>query len=130
MLTPKHKAPMEIKTTAEHPFDIYFLDIMGPLHVTQGNEKYILTFQDDLSKYVLAVPIGQQDDETVARVFVANIALNYDTPRIPKTDQNAKFISEVFRNTCKILKNKKIQSTALHPESQGSIERSCRVLAE
>jgi hypothetical protein len=39
-------------------------------------------------------------------------------------------MSEVFRNTCKILKIKKIQTTAFHPESQWSIERSHRVLAE
>jgi hypothetical protein len=69
ILTPKHKAPMEIKTTAEHPFDKCYLDIVGPLPVTHGNSRYILTFQDDLSKYVVAVRIGQQDAETVARVF-------------------------------------------------------------
>jgi len=39
-------------------------------------------------------------------------------------------MSEVFRNTCSLLKVKKIQSTAFHPESQGRIERSHRVLAE
>ena len=39
-------------------------------------------------------------------------------------------MSEVFRNTCSLLKVKKIRSTAFHPESQGSIERSHRVLAE
>jgi hypothetical protein len=77
--------------------------------VTQGNKKYILTFQDVLSKHVVAVPIGQQDAETVARAFVANIVLKYGTPRILQTDQDANFISEVFRNTCKILKIKKVR---------------------
>jgi hypothetical protein len=79
ILTPKHKAPMEM-TTATHPFDKCYLDIVGPLPVTHGNKKYILTFQDDLSKYVVAVPIGQQDAETVARAFVMNIVLKYGTP--------------------------------------------------
>jgi len=130
MLTPKHKAPIEITTIAEHPFDKCYLDIVGPLPVTQGNNKYILTFQDDLSKYVVAVPIGQQDAETVARPFVANIVLKYGTPSILHTDQSANFVSEVFRNTCKIHKIKKIQSTAFHTESQGILERSHRVLAE
>jgi len=130
MLTPKHKAPMEITTTAEHTFDKCYLDIVSPLPVTQGNNKYILTFQDDLSKYVVAVPIGHQDAETVARAFVANILLKYGTLCIIQTDQGANFVTKVFRNTCKMLKINKIQSTAFHPESQGSIERSHRVLAE
>jgi len=57
MLTPKHKAPMEI-TAAEHPFDKCYLDIVGLLPVTQRNNKYILTFQDDLSKYRVTQKTG------------------------------------------------------------------------
>jgi len=94
-----------------------------------GN-KYVLTFQDNLSKYVVAVHIVQQDAKTVATAFVEKIVLTYGTPQILQTDQGANFISQVFKNTCKILSIKKFQSTAFHPESQGSIERSHRVLAE
>jgi len=47
-----------------------------------------------------------------------------------QTDQDSNFVGEVFKNTCKLLKLKKIQSTAFHPESQGSIETSHQVLAE
>jgi transposase InsO family protein len=130
ILTPKHKAPMEITTTAEHPFEKCYLDVVGPLPVTLEGNKYILTFQDDLSKYVVVVPVEKQDAETVARAFVEKIVLTYGTPQILQTDQGANFVSEVFKNSCKILKIKKIQSTAFHPESQGSIEWSHRVLAE
>jgi len=91
---------------------------------------YILTFQDDLSKYVVATRISQQDAETVARAFVSKVILQYGTSSIVQTDQGANFVSELFKNTYKLLKIKKIQSTAFHPESQGSIERSRRVLAE
>jgi len=38
-----------------------YLAIVGPLPVTQRNNKYILTFQYGVSKYVVAVPNGQQD---------------------------------------------------------------------
>jgi len=130
ILTPKRMAPTEITTTVECPFEKCYLDMVGPLPVTQGNNKYILTFQDDLSKYVVAVPIGQQDAEMVARAFMEKAVLTYGTPPILQNDQGANFISEVFKNTCKILKIKKIQSTVFHPESQGSIGRSHRVLAE
>ena len=82
--------------------------MVGLLPVTQGNNKYILTFQDDLSKYVVAIPIGQQDTETVARAFVEKIVLNNGTPQILQTDQGANFVSEVFKNMCKILRIKKI----------------------
>jgi len=38
-LTHKYKAPAEITTTAEHTFDKCYLDIVGSLPVTQGNNK-------------------------------------------------------------------------------------------
>jgi transposase InsO family protein len=128
-LAPRHKAPLEITTTAKRAFDKCYLDVVGSLPVSQEGTKYILTFQDDLSKYVVAIPISQQDADTVARAFVQKIVL-YGTPQILQTDQGANFVSEVFRSACKLLRIKKIQSTAFHPESQGSIERSHRVLAE
>jgi len=76
------------------------------------------------------MPLAQQDAKTIARAFVEKVEFVYNTPRILQTDQGANFISELFKNTCKILGIKKIQSTAFHPESQGNIERSHRVLAE
>ena len=121
---------MQIMSNAEHSFEKCYLDVVGPLPVTQENNRYILTFQDDLSKYVVTVPIGQQDTENVSRAFVEKIVLTYGTPQILQTEQGANFVSEVFRNTCKILRIKRIQSTAFRPESQGSTERSHRVLAE
>jgi hypothetical protein len=63
-LKPKKRVPMELTSTADHPFDKCYLDIVGPLPQSAEGHKYILTFQDDLSKYVVATPIRQQDAET------------------------------------------------------------------
>ena len=130
ILTPKHNAPMQVTMTAESPFEKCYLDVVDPLSVTLQGNKYILTFQDDLSKYVVVVPIEKQDAETVARAFVEKLVLLYGIPQILQKDEGANFMSEVFKNNCSLLKVRKIQSTAFHPESQGSIERSHRVLAE
>ena len=57
VLTPRRIIPMKITTTAEHPFEKCYMEVVGPLPITQGNNRYILTFQDDLNKYVVAIPI-------------------------------------------------------------------------
>jgi hypothetical protein len=124
MLKPKRKAPMEITSTANHPFDKCYLDIVGLLPPSVMGNRYILTFQDDLGKYVVATPISQQDAETVAKVFVSQVVLKYGTHSIVQTDQGANLVNQVFKNKCKLWKIKKIQSTTFHPESQWSIERS------
>ena len=58
VLRPKRRAPMEI-TTARYLFEKCALDIVGPLTETVSGNKYILTFLDDLSKFIMAIPIPQ-----------------------------------------------------------------------
>lgn len=103
---------MKIITTVHQLFNKFYLDILGPLPVTQRNNKYILTSQDDLRRHVEALPICQKGAETIPGDLVANRVLKHDTPRILQTD------IEVFRNTCKNPTIRKIQSTAFHPKSQ------------
>jgi len=86
--------------------------------------KYILTVQDDLSKFLAAIPIPQQSVETVAKEFVFNIVLKFGAPAQILTDQGSNFLSDLFKITCKLLKIKKIQTMAYHQELNGSLERS------
>jgi hypothetical protein len=129
-LGPRNRAPMEITTAAERPFEKCALDIIGPLPESTKGNKYVLTFQDNLSKSVTAIPIPRQDADTVAKEFVLNIILKIGTPGQILTDQGANFLSELSKNVCKLLKIKKLQTTAFRPESNGGLERSHRVLAE
>ena len=98
-------------------------------HCDKGNQ-YILTFQDDLTKFVVVEPIPQQDADTVAREFVRSIVLKFELPEMILTDQGTNFLSQVFQNTCKLLRIKRIHTTAFHLESNGGIERGHRVLIE
>ena len=118
-LGPRHKAPMEITTTARRPFERCAIDIVGPTTGTSKGNRYILTFQDDLTKFIVAEPIQSQDAETVAREFVRSIILKFGTPEVVLSDQGSNFLSELFRNTCKLLRIKKINTTAFHLESNG-----------
>jgi hypothetical protein len=66
----------------------------------------------------------------VLREFVAQIILRYAIPAIVLTDQGAKFLGEILKNACVLLKIKKIQSTTFHPESKVGLAKSHRVLTE
>jgi transposase InsO family protein len=121
VLRPKRKAPMEITTTAKHPFERCALDVVGPLTEEKSGNKYILTFQDDLSKFIVAIPIPRQEAETIAKEFVINVVLKFGAPAQVLTDQGSNFLSDLFKNVCKLLKIKKIQTTAFRPESNGSV---------
>lgn len=126
----RNRAPMEITTTARRPFERCALDIVGPTTTTNRGNRYILTFQDDLTKFMAAVPIPVQDAETVAREFVQNIVLKFGTPDVILTDQGSHFLSELFARTCKLLRIKRTHTTAFCPQSNGRLEHGHRVLIE
>lgn len=124
------KMPLVITTTAKRPFEKVFLDIVGPLPITDSHNKYILTFEDDLTKFCEAIAIPNQEASTIAESFVTHIICKFGTPSYVLTDQGANFLSAIFKETCKLLKISKIQTTAYHPQSNGSLERTHRNLAE
>lgn len=60
---------MLITTTAAYPFEKISLDIWGPYPVSNDNNKYMLTFIDDLTKFAGAIEIPNQEAKTIARAF-------------------------------------------------------------
>jgi len=58
---------MEIAATSGHHFEKCALDIVGHVTETLSGNNYILTFQDGLSKFIVAIPIPQQDAETLTK---------------------------------------------------------------
>jgi len=58
------------------------------------DNKYLLTFRDELSKYTVAVPIPQQYAMTVAKIFVEEIGLKFGITQVILTDQGSNFLSD------------------------------------
>lgn len=119
------KMPMVITSTSSRPFERIALDIVGPLNpVTVSNNSCILTIQDDLTKYSVAVPLPNQEADVVARAFVEFFVCIYGVPFSILTDQGSNFLSEIFKNVSKILKIKKLKTTPYHPQCNGALEKS------
>lgn len=124
------KIPMAITTTARNPFERIALDIVGPLPETMRGNKYLLTFQDDLTKFIETIPLPDQESETIARAFVHHIILKFSSPETILTDNGTNFVSKLFQNTCKILGIKRKLTTAYHQQTNGALERTHRTLKE
>jgi hypothetical protein len=105
----KTKMPMKVTTTPDVVWAKCAVDIVGPLSQTSDGNKYVLTFQDELFKYTMVIPIQQQDTVTVAKAFVEEVVLKFGIPQMILTDQGSNFMSEVFTNVCKLLKIKKVK---------------------
>lgn len=126
----KHKLPMELTTTSSTPFERIALDIVGPLPLSEDGNKFILTLQDDLTKFSQAYAIPNHEALTIANIFVTQFICKFGIPKSILTDQGADFTSSLLKNVSKLFKIKQINCTAYHPQTNGALERSHHTLAE
>ena len=96
--------------------------------LTPRKNKYLLTFIDNFTKYVEAIPISDQSDETCTRVYASQIVTRHGTGSKLITDQGRAFMSAFFQETCKILGIHKVNTISHRPSSNSMIERLHRTL--
>jgi hypothetical protein len=115
----KTEVPLQIIDTPDVVCKKCSMDIVGPLTPTLQDNKYLLTFQGEFSKFTIAIPLRQQDAITIARGFVEEIVLKFEIPQILLTDQGSNFLSELFSNVCKLLKVKRIKPVHITQKPMG-----------
>lgn len=124
------KMPMKITTTASRPFGRVQMDCVGPIGISNSNNRFMLTFQCELTKYAECIPTPNITAFTVAQAFVEKIICRHGIPEILVTDQGTNFLSDMFQDVCKILRIEHITATAVHPQTMGQIERYHRTLGQ
>lgn len=111
------------------PFERIRTDILGPLSVCKAsNNKYVLVFIDSFTKYIELIPISDIKATTVAREFVNKIICRHGVPRFLHSDRGTQYLSNIVKETCKILGVKMTQTTSLHPQCNGQSERMMSVI--
>lgn len=119
----KFKQKMMITTSSTKPFQRVSMDLVGVLKKKPMGNTHILTFQDDLSRYVVTVALADIDAATVAQAFVECLICVYGVPSSILTDQGSNFMADIFKRTCKLLGITKLNTTSYHPQCNGHIER-------
>lgn len=90
--------------------------------------RYCLTCIDRFSRWPEAIPIENQEAETVAKAFYSNWVARFGTPLRITTDQGRQFESHLFKHLNGLLGTTHLRTTAYHPASNGMIERFHRQL--
>ena len=124
------RQPMEITTTSNRAFERIALDIVGPLPLSENGNRFILTLQDDLTKFSQAYPIPNHEAETIAKVFVTQFICKFGIPDSILTDQGSDFKSKLLKTIANLFKIKQLHTTAYHPQSNGALERSHATLGD
>lgn len=64
------RAKMVITPTASRPYERVNLDTVGPLEESYEHKRYILSIEDDLSKFMQCVALSEVSAESVVRIFL------------------------------------------------------------
>lgn len=124
------RLPMCITDTPENPFIKISIDTVGPLPISINKNKYILTVLCGLSKYLIAIPMGNKEARTIAQTLVENVFLIYGLCKSILTDMGTEYINQLFTEITNMLQIDHVTATPYHPQTLGGVERSHRTLNE
>ncbi|GFV45329.1 retrovirus-related Pol polyprotein from transposon 412 [Trichonephila clavipes] len=106
------------------PFERIAFDILGPLSRSSNGNINILVAMDYFTKWPEAYRIPDQEASTVAEVLVQHWISRFGVPLQLHSDQGKTSILQFARDCLKYSP----QTTALHPQSDGMVERFNRTI--
>ena len=124
------KKLVRVKTKPMAPLEKVSLDIVGLFPGSKNSHNNILTVQCDFSKYCLAISLRDATAESVADAFIKRFICIFGSPVTILKDQGSNLMSILIKRVAKKFRIKQIKTTAYHPQSNGSLERSHHSLTE
>ena len=103
----KNREPMIITDTPIEPFAKISIDTVGPLLITPDGNKHILTVQDNLTKYCIAIAVPNTQAETIADALTGHVITTY---------------GKVMQQLSKIFKIDQVTTYGYQPQSNGALE--------
>ena len=109
---------MIISDTPSKPFSKILIDFVGPKEATRLDNQYILTMQDNFSKYCILVPTKHATAEEVTRALTEKLISYFGPPAVIISDQGTHFVNKMMNEFAKAFNINKFCTTPYHPQSQ------------
>ena len=105
------------------PWQEVSMDFITDLPESDGRTN-VLVITDRLTKGVILVGMAQIDTKSVAWVIIQHLISKHSIPRTITSDRGTQFTKGIWERVCVLLNIKRQLSTAYHPETDGSTERT------
>ena len=99
------------------------IDIFGPLPETRIGNKYILSIQDRLTRYIILLPMKNETLETIIKNLIEDYIYTFGAPKTVLTDQGQNLVAELIQRFEKALRIYHTKTTAFYPQGNGNVER-------
>ncbi|RYE25800.1 MAG: hypothetical protein EOP45_04435 [Sphingobacteriaceae bacterium] len=116
--------------TPQKPFDLVQIDTIGPLQESKFGNKYAVTIQCELTKYLVTIPTRGKTAAEVAKGIFEQFILIFGPMKGIKTDRGKEYENELMKDLCTLLKVEQATSTAYHHQTLGVVERGHRTFNE
>jgi len=120
-------APLASAPEVSRPLERVSADLIKLPQTEKGN-LYALVLVDHLSRYVELVPLPDKRAETIATAIIDNFITVYGPPMELQTDGGAEFNNNLLAAVCTELQMKFKLTLPYHPQANGLIERTNRVV--
>ena len=122
----RHRPPLH-PIPVQRPFQILGVDIME-LPVTEQGNRYVIVFQDFLTKWPLLFPAPDQKAIRNGRLVAEEIVPLFGVPDALLSDRGASLLAHVMQDVSGLLGVTKLNTTSYHPQCDGMVERLNRTL--
>ena len=127
--SPTPKAPLVPIRDPQSPLEFISIDI-AHLPTTKDGYKYVLLVGDIFSKYIEAVPMPNQEADTVVDALWRCWITKLGCPVYLHSDQGSNVDGETVRAVCNKFNIKKRRTSGYHSEGNGFVERNIRSIKE
>jgi len=111
----------------QRPFQILGVDIME-LPTTERGNRYVIVFQDFLTKWPFVFPAPDQKAIRIVRLLTEEVLPMVGVPEALFSDRGTNLLAHVMQDVCALLGITKLNTTAYHPQCNGMVERLNRTL--
>lgn len=123
----RHHRPPLHPIPVSRPFQIVGVDVMELPKTDKGN-RYVLVFQDFLTKWPLVFPMPDQKSQRIVELLVNEVIPLFGVPEALLSDRGTNLLSHLMYDVCALLGITKLNTTAHHPQCDGMVERFNRAL--
>ena len=93
------------------PFHRVGVDVLQ-LPSTESGNRYVVVFQDYLTKWVEAFAVPNQTAETIAKLLVEEIVCRHGAPEHLLSDRETNFLSDLVCKVCQLLNISKVNTSS------------------
>ncbi|KAL0427954.1 UNVERIFIED_CONTAM: hypothetical protein Slati_2970200 [Sesamum latifolium] len=112
------------------PFRQWGIDIVGPFPLAAGQRKFLLVAVDYFTKWVEAEPLARITEGEVMKFIWKNIICHFGIPREIISDNGGQFQGRKIQEWCQGLRIKQRFTTVAHPQANGQVEVTNRILVQ